>query len=204
MRILICGGRNWGNKAFVERLLEVAYAVEDSLTVVHTGARGAAAIANAWTIAERARGKEVETAAFKVEAVRIDLTPERMARAIEKRCRELFLVGKPQLVYWFPADPTEVRTDEDLVEEAKRQGIAVRRFVWSERLRTKRLTRADGCYDDGLCGECGSRVRSKKPGGRCKECGYGGGDRKTVGGLGCMPPRCKECEAMDSKPGRRR
>lgn len=198
MRVLICGGRNYGNREIVERILGLVFGVEQELDVVHTGAKGAAAFAKAWAMGMRAKGERVTERGFRVDAPRVNPTAERIAAAVADRCRRLFLEAKPDLVFHFPADPTEVRTDQDLVDEAKARKILLREIEWSECLRKRPLTRAEGCYDDGICIECKSRVRSTKPGGRCTAWGYGGGDRLAGGVLGCMPPRCADCEAMDN------
>lgn len=145
MRVLICGGRHYKDRDLIERLLDAALAnsTASDLVLVHTGAMGAAATANAW-----ARGKNafkpdaVAVLEFKVVMPRIDLTPRGIQNAMDERRARIFDEGKPQVVFFFPMRANDARTDEDLVLEAERRGIPVRRFRWTERVNPKQAPEA--------------------------------------------------------------
>lgn len=145
MRVLICGGRQYGNSDLIERLLDAALAnsTASDLVLVHTGAMGAAATAHAW-----ARGKNASKAGtvavleFKVQMPRIDLTTRGIQNALDERRARIFDEGKPQLVLFFPKREGDARSDEDLVEEAERRGIPVRRFLWTEKVNPKQAPEA--------------------------------------------------------------
>lgn len=137
MRLLICGGRHYENRELLERVLDqvLANSTASDLVLVHTGAMGAAAIANAWARGKNAFAPDsIAVLEFKVVMPRIDLTPRGVQNALADRRARVFDEGKPQVVFFFPKRVDDVRADEDLVEEAERLGIPVRRFRWTERV----------------------------------------------------------------------
>lgn len=137
MRLLVCGGRHFDHRELLEKVLDqvLANSTASDLVLVHTGAMGAAAIANAWARGKNAfRPDSIAVLEFKVMMPRVDLTPRGIDNAMTERRRAIFDEGKPQVVFFFPMRANDMRTDEDLVEEAERRAIPVRRFRWTERL----------------------------------------------------------------------
>lgn len=91
MRVLVCGGRNFDDRAFLDRILIAVHAKRPITTVIEGGAAGADRMARAW--AER-RGIEVVT--FRADW---ELYGK---RAGSVRNLKMLREGRPDLVVAFP------------------------------------------------------------------------------------------------------
>lgn len=142
MRILICGGRSYTKRDVVEAVLDTAWEINKRLVVINTGARGAAAFANAWALGKRAKDQhcDVEVIGFRVAMPRVNITEGTIAAAMQMRCFELFARGKPQVVFWFPQRDGELRADQDLLAEAEQRKITVRKVGWETGVRKTPMT----------------------------------------------------------------
>lgn len=126
IRLLVCGGRDYGSgrdgdkeAAFLRAFLESLHANAPVDLLIHGGQTGADSLAGWW--AER-RG--IETLAFPVPQAEWD----RLGGAAGPiRNRRMIVEGRPDLVLAFPGD----RGTRDMVRQARRAGIPVRFAGWS-------------------------------------------------------------------------
>lgn len=110
MRVLVCGGREYGDADRVYRVLDALEVERGRIgVVIHGGAPGADWLADCWGV-DRGKGRERYTA---------DWTrgprggPERNARMIRE--------GRPDLVVAFPGG----RGTADMVRRARAAGVEV-------------------------------------------------------------------------------
>jgi ABC-type sugar transport system substrate-binding protein len=109
MRVLICGDRNWTNRA---RILRALAKLPPGTEVIHGAARGADQIA----------GEEAQKLGFRVFAFPADWSKGRAAGPIRNR---LMLDQKPDFVLAFHPDIKASKGTADTVREATRRGIKV-------------------------------------------------------------------------------
>jgi predicted Rossmann-fold nucleotide-binding protein len=109
-RVLVCGGRDYANRALLFRALNVAHAVKPIDLLIHGGARGADALGAAWALAN---GIEAQCfpADWKADG--------RAAGPI--RNRRMLVEGKPDLVIAFPGG----RGTADMKRQARNAGVTV-------------------------------------------------------------------------------
>jgi hypothetical protein len=110
MRVLVCGGRAYGDAAKVFGMLDELHWRRPITQIIQGGAAGADAIARAWA----------ETAGVKVRTytgVRTESGKSSWSKGNQRMLDE----GKPQLVVAFPG----VRRTADMVRRAKRAEVTV-------------------------------------------------------------------------------
>lgn len=117
MRVLVCGGRDYGNKANIFAELEMLNAFNMTLCVISGGAPGADAHAEEWARANIKRGNGVSFHGFKAD------WDKHGKAAGPIRNQEMLDRGRPDLVLAFPGG----RGTEDMVKRAEAAGIPVRR-----------------------------------------------------------------------------
>jgi len=91
MKILVCGGRTYGDRITLFAILDRVLAKHPGLTVIQGGAKGADLLAKAWA---EARGIPVETFVADWEHQGRSAGPKRNKRMLE--------VGQPDAVIAFP------------------------------------------------------------------------------------------------------
>ena len=107
MRILVCGGRSFKDKAWLEEVL--GRFTGPGLVVIHGGAKGADSLAAQW-----AKG-HAEAVEFKADWVAYG------TRAGIIRNQRMLDEGKPDLVIAFPGG----RGTADMVRRAKKFGVSI-------------------------------------------------------------------------------
>jgi UDP-N-acetylmuramoylalanine-D-glutamate ligase len=124
MRILVCGGRDYGNREELFLILDRLHGATPFTVLIHGGAKGADALAAAWAEARR-----VDTNAY--PALWGDLSqPDALikhsrsgraydARAGFRRNQTMLDLGKPDLVVAFPGGSGT----QDMVDRAKAAGV---------------------------------------------------------------------------------
>jgi predicted Rossmann-fold nucleotide-binding protein len=111
MRVLVCGGRDYGNITRVAQELDALVRLHGPLTVIEGGAAGADQIARTWAYHV---GATIHT--FQAEWAKHG----RAAGPI--RNQEMLEKGKPELVLAFPGG----RGTADMVRRAKLAGVPVK------------------------------------------------------------------------------
>lgn len=116
MKVLVCGGRDYNDRAKVFDELEILNAFNMELCVISGGATGADALAEEWARANIKRRNGVSFHGFKADWKKHGKAagPIRNQAMIDK--------GRPDLVLAFPGG----RGTADMVERAKAAGIEVR------------------------------------------------------------------------------
>ncbi len=110
MKVLVCGGRNYGNR---ERIRDVLSKLPPDTTIIHGDARGADTIA----------GEEAHALGFEVIAVPAQWRVHgRAAGPIRNR---VMLAMNPSRVLAFHDDILNSKGTRDCVLEARRRGIPV-------------------------------------------------------------------------------
>jgi hypothetical protein len=112
MRILVCGGRDYTDRAAVRRVLDAALR-SGPIEIIQGGAKGADRFAREWAI-----GNGVTCTTYEADWT----THGRSAGPI--RNREMLSQGKPSLVLAFPGGPGT----KDMVQEAQRRGVLVVKY----------------------------------------------------------------------------
>lgn len=111
-RILVCGGRDYGNRERLFSILDVAHAANPIIDLIVGGAPGADSLAREWAT-ER--------------SVKLDLYPadwDRYGKAAGPiRNQQMLDEGKPHLVIAFPGG----RGTADMVKRADAAGVPVAR-----------------------------------------------------------------------------
>jgi len=113
-RILICGDRDWKDRAAIHRELSKFTA---PVTVIHGGAQGADTIA----------GTVAKSLSFEVLIFPADWDRDGLA-AGPKRNMRMLDEGKPDLVLAFHSNLKESKGTKDSVAKARARGIEVRIF----------------------------------------------------------------------------
>lgn len=115
MRVLVCGGRDFSDRAFIERALASLAKVECIDAVIEGNASGVDRIAGFW-----ARQRDIPNLKFTAEWDRLGRAagPIRNQRMIEE--------GRPDLVIAFPGG----RGTADMVRRAKAAGIKVEEILY--------------------------------------------------------------------------
>ena len=111
IRVLVCGGRNFRDKAMLYGRLNAMYAARGVSALIHGGARGADFLASGWAIAN-----EVPSIAFPADWKRLG------DAAGPIRNSQMLREGKPDLVLAFPSDGPGTA---NCIEQAMRYQIAV-------------------------------------------------------------------------------
>lgn len=110
MRLLVCGDRNWADRAAVARFIAEA----DPEVVIHGAARGADSLA----------GEEATRLGISVEAYPADWT--RYGRAAGPvRNQQMLTEGRPDAVLAFHEDITNSKGTADMVRRARKAGLPV-------------------------------------------------------------------------------
>ncbi len=109
MRVIVCGGRTYDNKAHVFRVLDEIHAKTRITALIHGNAKGADNFADDW-----AMGK-CETLTFG------PLWEVYGKSAGPKRNQQMIDEGKPDLVVAFPGS----RGTADMVQRARNAGVPV-------------------------------------------------------------------------------
>lgn len=112
MKVLVCGGRKFGNAQHVWYALHALNEDRGVDQVIHGGTSGADTLAGEW-----ARANGVPERVFRADWARYG----RAAGPI--RNQEMLLHGKPDLVLAFPGG----RGTEDMVDRATQQLVSVQR-----------------------------------------------------------------------------
>lgn len=112
MRVLVCGSRNWADRATILRELS---RFPQGTTVIEGGCRGADRLA-----AEIARELGFKVVEFRAEWQRYG----RAAGPI--RNRRMLDEGRPDLVLAFHAAIKKSRGTADMIRQARRAGVSVR------------------------------------------------------------------------------
>lgn len=110
MRVLVCGGRDFGDGALLYRVLDELRAAHGEIVIIHGAARGADAWARCWA---RDAGAEMLEYPADWEAYGKAAGPIRNKRMLDD--------GKPNLVVAFLGG----RGTADMVKQATARGIAI-------------------------------------------------------------------------------
>lgn len=108
MRVLVCGGRDFSDRAFLDRILAAVHAIRPITTVIEGGAAGADSMSRRW--AER-RGIEVVTFPADWELYGKRAGPVRNLKMLRE--------GRPDLVVAFPGG----RGTAHMVRSAREAGV---------------------------------------------------------------------------------
>lgn len=111
MRVLVCGGRSFNDRATVERVLGQIHAETPIAVVIEGGASGADRLAFAWASAGNRCGTETYAADWEADGRAAG--PQHNARMLHD--------GRPDLVVAFPGG----RGTADMVAKARRAGVRV-------------------------------------------------------------------------------
>lgn len=114
MRVLVCGGRDFTNVAYIWTKLDRLHAEHPITHLIHGGARGADTIAGDW--AKTKPGIERYVCRADWEKHGKAAGPKRNARMLE---------WKPDLVVAFPGG----RGTADMVRRSKEAGVEVKEFT---------------------------------------------------------------------------
>lgn len=110
MRVLVCGGRDYRDKAKVDAVLDKLCAEAGYLVIIQGGARGADSLASAWAYM---------TGNYQVQ---FDADWENDGSfAGPKRNQRMLTEGEPDLVIAFPGG----RGTADMVRKARKAGVEV-------------------------------------------------------------------------------
>ena len=112
MRVIVCGGRTYGNRWRVRDELDAIHTATPITTLIHGNAHGADSFADEW-----AAGK-CETLTF------LPQWEQHGKSAGPKRNQEMLDNGKPDLVVAFPGG----RGTADMVRRAKAAGVPVKQI----------------------------------------------------------------------------
>lgn len=118
MRVLVCGGRNFFNKALLKKTLDEFHARQPFTCLMHGGATGADFLAKHWATAYGGPGLEVQE--YKAEwGVGRSAGPRRNAIMLK--------YGKPDLVIAFGSEEkgTRGKGTADMVKKARAKGVKV-------------------------------------------------------------------------------
>lgn len=115
MRVLVCGGRDWRDRAFVYRVLDSLHADRCFTRVITGGALGADLFGKHW-----AEDRRIDTDTFQADwrAYGPAAGPMRNQRMLD--------IGNPELVVAFPGG----RGTADMVRRAEAAGVPVERIGW--------------------------------------------------------------------------
>lgn len=113
MRVIVCGGRNYADEAFVETELDRLHSNKPIKLLMHGGATGADALAAAW--AERSGVKVEEFQAYWKKYGK---------SAGPRRNRAMIQYGEPDLVVAFPGGDGTT----DMVKKARSAKIPIKDF----------------------------------------------------------------------------
>jgi hypothetical protein len=118
LRILICGSRNWTNKARIGRYLDTLMNDErytaDMITVIHGGSKGADHHAGM-----EAKGRGIQVVEYSANWLKHGL------RAGPVRNQQMIDDGKPDRVVAFHEDITKSKGTKDMVARAEFHDIPV-------------------------------------------------------------------------------
>ena len=112
IRVLVCGGRNFNDRALLDATLNKLNAERPIRVLIHGGAPGADALADEW-----ARSNGVNIMRFPADWY----AHGRAAGPI--RNREMLTIGRPDVVVAFPGG----RGTEDMARQAEAAGVPVGR-----------------------------------------------------------------------------
>jgi len=114
MRVLVCGGRNFADKALLSRTLDSLYQKEGISTLIEGEARGADKLSAQWA------------EAYDIKILRFPANWKLYGRSAGYvRNRQMLTEGKPDLVIAFPGG----RGTEMMCDIAQRIGVEVRKIV---------------------------------------------------------------------------
>lgn len=117
LRVLVCGGRDYTDRAEVDKMLFALDATHGPISVViHGGASGADTLAHRWVRAMIAAGSKMEEQEY-----RADWKQYYGIAAGPIRNRIMLVEGKPDLVIAFPGG----RGTKNMTELARRAGVKV-------------------------------------------------------------------------------
>jgi hypothetical protein len=108
IKLLVCGGRDFNDRALLDRTLDELHQRTPVSLLIHGGARGADAMAGDWAIA-----KGIETAVYRPDWRRFG------PRAGPLRNHCMLDEGKPDLVVAFPGG----RGTADMIQRARDSGV---------------------------------------------------------------------------------
>ena len=110
MRVLVCGGRNFADRALLNKVLDEAHMAGPITTLIHGVAKGADTLAAEW-----ADLRHVPVEGHRADWKRYgkDAGPIRNARMLEQ--------GKPRMVIAFPGG----NGTADMVRQARKAGVPV-------------------------------------------------------------------------------
>lgn len=110
MRVLVCGGRDFTNRVWLERELALQHAFKPITLLIHGGARGADSLAGHWA---RTEG---------IPELRFEADWKKLGKAAGPVRNQLMIdEGKPDMVMAFPGG----RGTADMVKRAQEASIKV-------------------------------------------------------------------------------
>lgn len=112
-RVLVCGGRNWTNRAAIKR--ELTNLLPDLEVVIHGAAPGADLLAE-----DVAKELQIDYMGFPAK------WKQHHKAAGPIRNRHQLKIGKPDLVLGFHSNIAESKGTKDMLNCAKKQGIETR------------------------------------------------------------------------------
>jgi len=120
MKVLVCGGRDYSNRAQVFAELDILHGFNETLCVISGGATGADALAEEWARANIGKRTGVSFHGFKADWKKHGKAagPIRNQAMIDK--------GWPDLVLAFPGG----RGTADMVSRAKTAGVEVKELPY--------------------------------------------------------------------------
>lgn len=122
MRVLVCGGRNYGNQTTVWKTLTgIACDCRTPIVVINGGAKGADLLAREWVRDQMRRAPRLAENCLTFPARWLEYGP----KAGPIRNQQMIDEGKPDLVIAFPGG----RGTADMVRRAKVAGIPVREIA---------------------------------------------------------------------------
>lgn len=115
MKVLVCGGRDYADRARVERVLDDLYVKNGITEVIEGRAKGADSLAEDW-----AMGRNVALRHFPADW-------DRYGRgAGPRRNRQMLVEGEPDLVVAFLGG----RGTANMVSQAEKAGVPVQKVGW--------------------------------------------------------------------------
>lgn len=139
MRLLVCGDRNWEDRAYIFEVLGKIDAIFPVECLIEGEARGADVMARAWA---QEKGRPYRMYPARWDLYRPPPGSGRKNPAGPIRNREMLSDGRPDMVVAFHGDLSQSRGTLDMVRVARAAGVPVKVFngrdddgeVWLDQL----------------------------------------------------------------------